>query len=594
METLFIYLIKSSGLIAMFFLAYYFLLRKETFFTTNRWFLLAGLVTSVILPLIELKKIIWVDPTPTNVDWTKVSGTSPLTNETFEINWYLVLAVVYAIGIVTFLLKFAFDFYSLTKVLKNKSIKQQADYKFIDVSENVSPFSYFNYIVYNSSLYSQSELENILEHEKVHSSQNHTIDVLILRFFCIAFWYNPFIWLYKKAILQNLEFIADNEASKNIADKKAYQITLLKVTTHDNCVAITNHFYQSLIKKRIVMLNKNQSNKRNSWKYAIMLPILAAFVIFFQVKVIAQEKAMAKKEIVTAPQEIIQVVTNKNSTDAEMKQDAELLKKEHGITLKYSKIKRNAKGEITSIKMEYKDKSGSKGVWQIAGDDPIKPIKFYKNGDQIGFGSPSKMRIIHKKEDIGDNEEDFEFSFNGDEIAVIDVPDAPDAPDGIPSPDAPDAPGMTDIPSLPRHAAAPGTPQTMERNIMIRRPKTPGKPVIIVNGKKVDVDVADFSGEDEEQIESMNVFRSKKSGDDDDMVIEIVTKDGKDMAKLGSKARKVEMEKARKEIRRARNEMDASRPEMEKAIEEMVKAKVEMEKAKIELEQAKEELKKQK
>ncbi|WP_199745214.1 M56 family metallopeptidase [Flavobacterium sp. GT3R68] len=590
METLFIYLIKSSGLVAMFFLAYYFLLRKETFFTTNRWFLMAGLVTSVILPLVELKKIIWVNPTPTNLDWTKVQGSAPVGNESFEINWYFVLAVVYAIGMITFLLKFVFDFYSLTKVLKNKSITQQADYKFIDVSENVSPFSYFNYIVYNSSLYSQSELENILEHEKVHSAQNHTIDVLILRFFCIAFWYNPFIWLYKKAILQNLEFIADSEASKNIDDKKAYQITLLKVTTHDNCVAITNHFYQSLIKKRIVMLNKNQSNKRNSWKYAIMLPILAAFVIFFQVKVIAQEKAMAKTETITVPQEIIQVVIKKNSTDAEMKNDAELLKKEHGITLKYSKIKRNAKGEITSIKMEYKDKNGSKGVWQIAGDDPIKPIQFYKDGDKIGFGSPSKMKIIHKKEDIGDSEdEDFELSFNGDDIAVLDAPEAPDAPD------APNAPDMTDAPSLPRHAAAPGAPHgLMEKNRVIRHPRTPGKPVIIVNGKKMDVDVADFSDEDEEQIESMNVMRSRKTGDDDDMVIEIVTKDRKEMTKLGSKVRKVEMEKAKKEIRKAQMEMDASRPEMEKAIEEMVKAKVEMEKAKIELEQAKEELKKQK
>ena len=296
METLFIYLIKSSGLIGMFYLAYFILLRKETFFNSNRWFLLAGLISSVVLPLIVFTKIVWVDPSPTTIDWSKIPVTTPIENDAFEINWYIVFGIVYSIGILLFLMKFVFDFYSLSKVLKGKTIQQQADFKFIDVAENVSPFSYFNYIVYNSSLYSDAELENILEHEKVHSSQNHTVDVLISRLFCIVFWFNPLVWLYKKAIVQNLEFIADNEASKNIADKKAYQLTLLKITTQENCVAITNHFYQSLIKKRIVMLNKNQSHKRNSWKYAAVLPILGAFLFLFQVKVVAQEKTTSKQE----------------------------------------------------------------------------------------------------------------------------------------------------------------------------------------------------------------------------------------------------------------------------------------------------------
>lgn len=307
METLFVYLVKSSGLIAVFYLAYFFMLRKETFFSGNRWFLLTGLISSVILPFVYFTKIVWVDPIPTNFYWSKIpmtttttafetTTTSTIQNDTFEINWYLVFAIVYSIGILVFLMKFVFDFYSLSKILKGKTIQKQADFKFIDVSENIAPFSYFNSIVYNSSLYSDTELENILEHEKVHSSQNHTVDVLVSRLFCVVFWFNPLMWFYKKAIVQNLEFIADSEASKNISDKKEYQLTLLKITTQENCVAITNHFYQSLIKKRIVMLNKNQSKKRNSWKYAAVLPLLVAFLFFFQVKVVAQEKATPKQE----------------------------------------------------------------------------------------------------------------------------------------------------------------------------------------------------------------------------------------------------------------------------------------------------------
>lgn len=290
MEAFYIYLIKSSGLIALFYWAYHFLLRKETFFTSNRWFLLLGLFTSVLLPLVVLTKIIWVESTPVNYDWSSLPINTIVDEDHIEEYIYLGLAVIYCIGTLYLLIKFGFDFYSLQKVFKGKTIKRQADFKFIDIQDNLAPFSFFNTIVYNSSLYSTSELENILEHEKVHSEQNHTVDVLISRLFCIVFWFNPFIWFYKKAIIQNLEYIADSEATKKISDKKAYQFTLLKITTHENCVAVTNHFYQSLIKKRIVMLNKNQSEKSNSWKYTLVLPALVAFVSLFQIEVIAQEK----------------------------------------------------------------------------------------------------------------------------------------------------------------------------------------------------------------------------------------------------------------------------------------------------------------
>jgi hypothetical protein len=329
MEALYIYLIKSSGLIALFYVAYYFMLRKETFFTGNRWFLLLGLFTSVVLPLVVYTKIIIVESSSKNIDWSKFPVTTSVENEAFEINWYLISGIVYTIGIVFFLVKFAFDFYSLNTVLKGKSVQQQADFKFIDTTENVAPFSFFNTIVYNSSLYSSSELQNILEHEKVHSEQNHTIDVLISRLFCIIFWFNPLVWLYKKAILQNLEFIADSEASKKIADKKAYQFTLLKITTHENCVAITNHFYQSLIKKRIVMLNKNQSKKSNSWKYALVLPALVAFVMLFQVNVVAQEKAKEETIKVESKNPVIPTL--------EMQQEKDSIKKIKELLVNNSK-----------------------------------------------------------------------------------------------------------------------------------------------------------------------------------------------------------------------------------------------------------------
>ena len=294
MEPLFIYLLKSSGLIALFLLSYHMLLRKETFFISNRWFLLSGLVTAVVLPLLVYTKVVWVEPVATTIDWSTIPASPVIKQKTFMDYVPLIMASIYGIGMLVLAIKFLYDFYSLRRLLKGKSVHFQADYKWVDTKENLAPFSFFKTIVYNSALYSPTELENILEHEKVHSDQNHTLDVLIARVFCIVFWFNPFVWFYKKAVLQNLEFIADSEALKKISDKKAYQITLLKITTQENCVAITNHFYQSLIKKRIVMLNQNQSNKRNSWKYFTVLPALIAFMFLFQIETVAQEKVKEK------------------------------------------------------------------------------------------------------------------------------------------------------------------------------------------------------------------------------------------------------------------------------------------------------------
>jgi hypothetical protein len=391
METLFIYLLKSSCLVTLFFLAYYFLLRSETFFTSNRWFLLVGLITSAVLPLLVFTKTIWVEPSPVTIDWSQIPVGIPVEKTSFEMDWFLTAGIVYALGIAAFLTRFGLDYYSLTKVFKGKTVHQQADFKFIDVEEKLAPFSFFNTIVYNSALYSASELQNIIEHEKVHSEQNHSIDVLITRLFSILFWFNPVIWLYQKAILQNLEFIADSEALLKISDKKAYQITLLKITAHENCVALSNHFYQSLIKKRIIMLNKNQSSKRNLWKYALVVPALVAFFILFQVNVVAQEKA---KETPLNNYEMkfgakVELQITSNSTEKELNAEKSFFKENYNLEINFTGITRDKNNEIIAIKVELKDKEGIRKVNQIEGESPIKPFTVFAEKDsanKLNFG----------------------------------------------------------------------------------------------------------------------------------------------------------------------------------------------------------------
>ncbi|WET02647.1 M56 family metallopeptidase [Flavobacterium sp. YJ01] len=480
MEALFIFILKSSGLLATFYFAYIFLLRKETFFNSSRWFLLAGLITSLVLPFVVYTKVILVEAPPEPIAIPTIERTEvkniPISNQDFavytpkytqnvstvekeslEINWNLVLLAVYGIGFIAFMIKFALDFYSLNAVLKGKKIEQQEDFKIIDVNENIAPFSYFDYIVYNSSLYTAAELENILEHEKVHSDQNHTIDVLISRIFCILFWFNPIVWLYKKAILQNLEFIADYEASKKITDKKAYQYTLLKITTHDTCVAITNHFYQSLIKKRIVMLNKNQSNKRNYWKYYAVIPALGAFVLLFQIKTIAQEKkenlAVVQKDTIKEEQEIIKIT--KNTTDQELKDLTSKLKTNHNLDVEVSDVKRNSDKELTAIQIQTKSESGKKQTIKIDGNKAIKDCEIAIGTDENG----TKAIVINADKNmkapiIIRNERVVVRNYGDSDL----TPPTPPTPPAFPSGPMPTAPAV-DMSKMPKPPVPPKNPK---------------------------------------------------------------------------------------------------------------------------------------
>jgi bla regulator protein blaR1 len=554
MENLFLYLLKVSGLIAVFFMAYYFLLRKETFFTSNRWFLLLGLVTSISLPLVTFKKVVMVESAPMPENWEAMAPMAFVDQpKGFEINWFLVAASVYLIGIFIFFFKFVFDFSGLMKALKGKTVTQQAAFKYIDVAEKVSPFSYFNYIVYNSSMYTQTELDNILEHEKVHCEQHHSIDVLISRVFCIVFWYNPFVWLYQKAILQNLEFIADSGALKNIADKKAYQITLLKVTTHDNCVAITNHFFQSLIKKRIIMLNKNQSKKSRSWKYALIIPALAAFLFYFQVKVIAQEKNNTALITKVADGGSVTVVINKNTTDAEMKKDAEMLKAQHGIKLKFSKIKRNSAGEIVAIKVTYKDKDNKAGTYHVNGDEPIKPLRFFKNDNGgIGFGNSRDVRVVRHG---GDNDSD------DDNIEVIVVRDPGDVTEPL-------------EPLDPLGPPAPAAPEDVERVVVKKFKNKDGKIMVSVNGEVIDLDVD-------------RIIADATADMDFNFDFDFDSEDMDDATREEMKKVKIEMEKIRPQMEKARIQMEHMRPRMrEQAKRDAAQARLDVEQAKRDIEQA--------
>jgi len=411
------YLLKANAVVILFYLCYKLFLQKETFFEPNRYFLLAGLAFASIIPLIVIPIHIAVVPQVNSINFTPIANLTT-TNIEESFNYFQLFEWVYLIGITIFFIKFLIELTGLTLVLLQNKKEKKGNYTYIETQKDNSPFSFFKYIVYNPNHFSVEELEHIILHEKVHAKQYHSIDILITKIASILFWFNPFIWLYNKSLQQNLEFIADNKTQKKIRDTKSYQTLLLKTVLYPQQMTLVNNFYNSLIKKRIIMLHKSKSKQLNLWKYALILPLLVLFLMSFNTKEVyttatALSKTSNASSIIKTIENIEAVIITKDFS----KQDFEKVKRQFSklnVQLKFKGIKRNSAGEIIAIKAAFKTPEDSKGNYNVSGQKPINAFKFYynySNGD-VGFNKTEEHTFVVKGEP---NENVFIYSTDEDD-----------------------------------------------------------------------------------------------------------------------------------------------------------------------------------
>ncbi len=358
METL-TYILKSTAILGIFYVIYILVLRRDTFFTANRHYLIGGVLAALLLPFVAFETITYipapvVEKLPFIVDNTDAQweALAPTVTE-FTIDWFQVLLVIYSIGVAIMMIRFLFQLWSLQRLINSGTIITKNRFTYIAVSQNVTPFSFFKYIVYNPKLHTREEQEMILAHEQVHASQLHSIDVLITQIALALQWCNPIAWLYKNTIEQNLEYIADSTAAQQVQSYKEYQRTLVKVSSTTYRPALTTNFYHSFIKKRIVMLNKPASQRRNLLKLGLILPALALFMYSFHTKEIIQfEKvqedtsAFAKAE----PANTLNVTIKKNFVLDDFNEiTVDLFTK--GIVFITNNVTRNENGTIASMQV---------------------------------------------------------------------------------------------------------------------------------------------------------------------------------------------------------------------------------------------------
>ncbi|SNR84215.1 M56 family metallopeptidase [Lutibacter flavus] len=388
------YFLKASGLVIILFLFYYIFLKNETFFKSIRWYFLIGLILVLSIPLIEIP--IYVEQSINQLNTFNYSDLQITNVEVQEnsINWIQIATYLYLFGFLFFCVKFLIQLFSLGYLLSKHQFIKQGNYYFVETSNNISPFSFFNVIIYNKSQFTIDELEQIINHEKAHVLQWHSVDTILAHLLVITLWFNPFVWLYKKAVQQNLEFLADEHALELANNQQLYQLTLLKTCKLNYCTEITNNFYNSLIKKRIIMLQKNRSTNKNQWKYALLLPILVAFILSFNTKIIAQEKKLVEIEEISNLK--VDLLIDKTSIDEHLKEETSFFKNEFDISITFKGIKRNSDNEITAIKIDAKGEN-LRSKFSNSGSKPINPIKISYDSDtnSITIGNVSEIHDKH-------------------------------------------------------------------------------------------------------------------------------------------------------------------------------------------------------
>ncbi|HKP31972.1 MAG TPA: M56 family metallopeptidase, partial [Chitinophagaceae bacterium] len=444
----------NAGLIVTGCLAFYkIFLQKETFYRLNRTVLLVCLAIAFTLPTIkvpqefslklfetraqdwslapgslnsnkpgssnanklaQVSKLVPEINQPQNSNLAQVSklvpeeqkATSPLArqaevqNESTPITFAQVMKwmiALYWFGVIVFALNFLLQFGLLMWRAYASPVITDGKFRIVELNGDVAPCSFMNNIFINPEKYDWETYNQILMHEKIHVEEKHTLDILFAEVMLIFQWFNPFAWIYRKEIENNLEFLTDNKlVQKNDVEASTYQMSLLKVTAPNFPLNLTTNYNQSLLKKRIAMMNAKRSSLNTAWKYFFLVPVLALFACLLN-----EPKAQEVKEV------------KKVENVKESKKTEEV---------------KEVKKETSEVKEEVKLKEIEKEVEDVKLIEKVQEKKFEKEGDNIKtegywFATIKENKIfIQFREDEEFNKTN---NMNGSDFSLSDFPNLP-------------------------------------------------------------------------------------------------------------------------------------------------------------------------
>ena len=268
----------------LFLVVYDFFLSKETFFTKNRWYLLSTPVLSFLIPFIKIPTFQKAVPQEYIVYLPEfvLSPQKVIKNVINETSFYQSInsiSILFWIGVTFFSILFLIKLVKIVHLIKKNEVLKQPGFTLILIPNQTKAFSFFNYVFLGKGI-TEVKRAKIIEHELVHSKQKHSLDLLMFEVLKIMMWFNPMIYFYQKRITLVHEYISDAIVAKS-ESRETYINKLLSNFFQVENISFVNQFYkQTLIKKRIIMMTKNKSKKRNQLKYLVIIPLLASMLFY--------------------------------------------------------------------------------------------------------------------------------------------------------------------------------------------------------------------------------------------------------------------------------------------------------------------------
>ena len=279
-----VYLIKSAACLAIFLLFYKLVLEKESIHQFKRYYLLGALVGSFIIPKLIFTEYVVVDaPIVDPMAFNQPTfDFEPAAAEVNALNLPLMLWTLYGLGLVLFGFKFLKNLRTIiVRIRKNPKFKINSITNVL-LNDVIPPHTFFHYIFLNRKKYEADEIpEAVLLHEETHAKQKHSLDVLFVELLQLLFWFNPLIFVTKKAIKLNHEFLADQAVVNKGVDTSTYQNILLAFSSNVHRPELVNSIHYSSIKKRFTVMKKQTSKKAIGLKSTLLVLLVSLLVLSF-------------------------------------------------------------------------------------------------------------------------------------------------------------------------------------------------------------------------------------------------------------------------------------------------------------------------
>jgi hypothetical protein len=294
MNNLLIYLLESGICLLVFYLLYQLFLRKETYYRMNRAYLLFALCFSLLAPLlnISISAGTTVPLMAYRIEPVVVSSLSTESQPGWD-PWQYVILVYWMVAAIL-LARLFFNLSRILKIYRMGSILEEKPFRLVLHPLDHPPFSFFRNIFISKNHYPGPSMKEILEHEKAHVRQLHSVDILLAELLIVLQWFNPLVWIYKKTVTENHEYLADEAVLHRGYCPESYQLRIIAQLFGIRSMPAAHNFNQSIVQKRLKMMEKSKSSSISKFKLLLVLP--AALALFYVFACSSSESDLAAQE----------------------------------------------------------------------------------------------------------------------------------------------------------------------------------------------------------------------------------------------------------------------------------------------------------